>query len=59
MVSHLINGQDATADHFGLRGDKIGEDEPRAVTQHQTVRHIEGLDGQTIRGGREGERLCD
>ena len=46
MVPHLIDGEDPTADHFSLRGDKVGEDKTRAVTQHQAVTHIERLDSE-------------
>ena len=63
MVPHLINRQDATADHLSLRGDKVGEDQPRAVTEHQAICHIEGLhseekgEGGWERGReREGKR---
>ena len=58
MVPHLINGEDATADHFSLRGDKVGEDKTRTVTQHQAVTHIECLDSEKERGReREKERV--
>ena len=32
VVSQLINGQDAIADHLGFGGHKVGKDESRAVT---------------------------
>ena len=55
MVPHLIDREDATADHFSLRGDKVGEDKTGTVTQHQAVIHIERLDSEKERG-RERER---
>ena len=58
MVPHLIDGEDATADHFSLRGDKVGEDKTRAVTQHQAVTHVKRLDSEKERGReREKERV--
>ena len=53
MIPHLIDGEDAIADHFSLRGDKVWEDKTRTVTQHQTVTHVERLDSERER---EGER---
>ena len=55
MIPHLIDGEDAIADHFSLRGDKVWEDKTWTITQHQAVTNIERLDSKEERG-REGER---
>ena len=43
VVSQLINREDARADHLGLGGEEGGEDQPRAVTQQQTVTEVQSL----------------
>lgn len=43
VVSHLINGQNSTADHLSLGGDKGGHDQTGAVTEAQARLHIQGL----------------
>ena len=52
MISHLVDGQDPIAHQLCLGGDKRGEHETWAVTQHQSVTDVQRLE----EGGRgEGE----
>ena len=43
MVPHLVDGQDATADHLSLGGDEGGHDQTWAVTEAQARLHIQSL----------------
>ena len=43
MVPHLIDGQDAAADHLGLGGDEGGHHQTRAVTEAQARLHKQSL----------------
>ena len=44
MVSHLVDGEDATDDHLRPGGDQGGKHEARTVTEEQLLRDAEGLE---------------
>ena len=44
MISHLVDGQDPIAHQLCLGGDKRGEHETWAVTQHQSVTDVQRLE---------------
>lgn len=44
MVSHLVNGQNTTADHLSFSGNKRGHDQTGAVTEAQAWLHIQSLE---------------
>lgn len=43
VISHLVDGQDSTADHLGLGGDEGGHDQAGAVTQTHVWLHKQRL----------------
>jgi len=47
VVPHLVDGQDATADHLRLGGDEGGHDQTRAVAETQARLHKQGLHANT------------
>lgn len=44
VVSHLVDGENATDDHLRPGGDQGGEHEARTVTEKQPLRDVEGLE---------------
>ena len=46
MVPQLVYGEDATAHHLRLGGEKGREDETGTITQHQVLTHIQSLQEQ-------------
>lgn len=50
MVPHLVDGQNATADHLCLGGDKGGHHQSGAITEAQARLNIESLQKRTSQG---------
>lgn len=52
VVSHLVYGQDAGADHLGFGGNERGHDQSGAVAQAEAGLHVQSLGRERNRSER-------